>query len=249
MTLSEELVKFILIKTEEANRPDFYRKPLVGFSSAFDPLYTKIKEVVGLHHLRPSDILPEVKTIISFFLPFSQKVVEANRRELDHPAREWMDSYAHANNLIDQISHDLVDLVTSRNLKAALVKSTHNYDQKTLKASWSHRSAAFIAGLGRFGLNRMLITPVGGAGRYGTVLISEELTPSVRSEEELCLFWKNGSCRYCLECCPVKALGNGPDEFDRQACHLKLQSVTPHTSTNQPQHVCGKCAVGPCAIF
>jgi epoxyqueuosine reductase QueG len=249
MGLREEITELIKTKTEEANQLEFYRIPLVGFSSASDPLYAKIKDLAGSHHLLPTDILPKAKTIVSFFLPFSQKVVEANRREADLPAREWADSYVHANELIDQTGQDLAALITTKGLKAAAVKSTHNYDKETLKAPWSHRSAAFVAGLGRFGLNRMLITPVGGAGRYGTVLVSGELTPSVRPEEELCLFLKNGSCRYCLEHCPVTALGNGPDEFDRQTCHRKLQAITPHTNPNQSQHVCGKCAVGPCAIF
>jgi len=94
----------------------------------------------------------------------------------------------------------------------------------------------------------MLITPAGGAGRYGTVFISEELPPSVRPEEELCLFLKNGSCRYCLEHCPARALGEG--EFDRQACHRQLLAMSSRTGSGQPpQQVCGKCAVGPCAIF
>jgi epoxyqueuosine reductase QueG len=253
MDLREEITQFISTKTEEANQGDFYRPPLVGFSSASDPLYAKIEETVGPHHLRPAAILPEVKTLVSFFLPFSKKIVKANLREPDVPAREWIDSYTHANNLIDLISQGLVALTTSKGLKAALVGATQHYDEKddekTLRAPWSHRSAAFVAGLGRFGLNRLLITPVGGAGRYGTVFISEELTPSLRPAEELCLFWKNGSCRYCLEHCPVRALGDGPDEFDRQACKQNLLAIASCSrDLNQPQ-VCGKCAVGPCAIF
>jgi epoxyqueuosine reductase QueG len=248
MTLREEIIDFIMAKTEEANQADFYRKPLVGFSSASDPLYAKIKETVGPQHLFPADVLPEVKTLVSFFLPFSKKVVAANRREPEVPAREWVDSYAHANILIDRISQGLAALMAAKGLKAASVGATGNYDGKTIKAPWSHRSAAFAAGLGRFGLNRMLITPAGGAGRYGTVFISEEIPPSARPTEELCLFFKNGGCRHCLEHCPVQALGQGPDEFDRQACHRQLLAMSSRTPEPSP-HVCGKCAVGPCAIF
>jgi epoxyqueuosine reductase QueG len=253
MHLGEEIIQFIRTKTEEANQEDFYRQPLVGFSSASDPLYTTIKKTVGPHHLDPADILPEVKTLVSFFLPFSKKIVKANRREPDIPAREWMDSYTQANNLINLISQGLVDLMIFKGFKAALVGPTQHYDEKddenTLKAPWSHRSAAFVAGLGRFGLNRLLITPVGGAGRYGTVFISEEITPSVRPAEELCLFWKNGSCRHCLEHCPVRALGGGPDEFDRKTCKRQLLAMASQASNLNRTQVCGKCAVGPCAIF
>ncbi len=250
MPLAEEIVEFITQKAARANQRDFYRRPLVGFSSAADPLYAGIKEIVGPHHRRPEEVLPEVKTLVSFFLPFSQKVIEANRREPEIPAREWVDSYAHANSLIDEISRELVAAMEARGLKSGMVNSTDNYDEATLKAPWSHRSAAFVAGLGRFGLNRMLITPVGAAGRYGTVFLSAELPPSARPEEDLCLFFKNGGCRHCLKHCPARALGHGPDEFDRHACNRKLHNISPYTrSLNWELDVCGKCDVGPCAIF
>ncbi len=250
MSLSGEIVEFITRKVAGANQEDYYRQPLVGFSSAADPLYSTFKDVIGPHHWRPEDVLPEVKTLVSFFLPFSKKVVEANRRDPVVPAREWVDSYLHANNLIDEIAGDLVAMMEARGVKAGMVNSTNNYDETTLRAYWSHRSAAFVAGLGRFGLNRMLITPVGGAGRYGTVFLAEELPPSARPTEDLCLYFKNGSCRYCLKHCPPKALGDGPDEFDRHVCNKKLLNLSPYTrSLNWTLDVCGKCGVGPCALI
>jgi epoxyqueuosine reductase QueG len=172
MSLSAEIREFIETRVDQANQVDFYRKPLVGFSAATDPWYGRIKEVVGPHHLQPEDVLPGVKTILSFFLPFSKKVIQANRQDPLVPAREWVDSYLHANNLIDEISQALVAEMRARGIEADMVNSTHNYDAETLKAPWSHRSAAFVAGLGRFGLNRMLITPVGAAGRFGTVFLA-----------------------------------------------------------------------------
>jgi epoxyqueuosine reductase QueG len=250
MSLNAEIAEFIEIKAAEADQEGFYRKPLVGFSSAADPLYAAIKEIVGPHHLRPEEVLPGVKTLVSYFLPFSKKVVEANRKEPGIPAREWVDSYAHANNLINAIGRALTARLEAKGIRAGMVDSTNNYTEITLKAPWSHRSAAFVAGLGRFGLNRMLITKVGGAGRYGTIFIAEELQPTARSEEEPCLFFKNGGCRYCLKHCPAGALGGGPDEFDRQVCNKKMLNVSPYArSLNWNLDVCGKCDVGPCAIF
>ena len=250
MSLKLEISGFIETKVHQANQRGFYRQPLTGFSSASDPLYAAIKEIVGPHHLRPEDVLPEVKTVVSFFLPFSKEVVEANRKEATDPAREWVDAYVHANDLIEEINLELVELLKSKGLGAGMVRTADNYDGINLRAPWSHRSAAFIAGLGRFGLNRMLITPVGAAGRFGTMFISEEIQPSTRPANELCLFFKNGGCGFCLKHCPPKALGGGPDEFDRQACNRKLLQVTPYTSSlGMDLDVCGKCDVGPCAIF
>ncbi|UQZ89605.1 (Fe-S)-binding protein [Deltaproteobacteria bacterium Smac51] len=250
MTLRDSIIDFINSKTKQANELDYYRQPLVGFSSAADPLYVNIKETVGPHHLYPQDVLAEVRTLVSFFIPFSQKVIEANRQDKSVPAREWVDSYDHANNLIDAISRELVTELEAGGVKAGTVNSTNNYDEINLRAPWSHRSAAFVAGLGRFGLNRMLITPAGAAGRYGTVFLGAELTPTQRSDEELCLFFKNGTCRYCLKRCPAKAIGQGPDGFARHECNKKLLDITPYSlSLKWELDVCGKCDVGPCAIF
>lgn len=248
--LKTEIIELIESMVDQNNQPGFYRKPLVGFSSAADPLYAQIKEIVGPHHLQPEEVLAEVKTLVSFFIPFTKKVVEANRKEPVIPAREWVDCYEYTNNLINEICLAVVAAMQAKGLPAGMVDPIKNYNEITLKAPWSHRSAAFVAGLGRFGLNRMLITPVGAAGRFGTVFLSTELEPSARPAEDLCLFFKNGSCSYCLKHCPPKALGDGPDQFDRHECNRKLLNLTPYTkSLGWDLDVCGKCDVGPCAIF
>lgn len=250
MPLRSEIRAFIEARTAQANQRDFYRKPLTAFSSAADPLYATFKDLLGPHHLLPRDMLPDVITLVSFFLPFSRRVIEANRKEPVAPAREWVDAYLHANALLDAISRELVAMLRAQGINAGVAHAADHYDETLLRSCWSHRSAAFVAGLGRFGLNRMLISPVGGAGRYGTVLLSEALPPSLRPEEELCFFFKSKSCCYCLKHCPVKALGSGPDEFDRQACNRKLLNVSPYSrSQNLRLDVCGKCDVGPCAIL
>lgn len=250
MALRSEISKFIEAEVAGANAVNFYRTPLVGFSSAADPLYANIKDIVGPHHLQPEDVLPEVKTIVSFFLPFTKMVVDSNRREPVVPSSQWVDAYAHANDLLTEISRKLVELMRAKGVAAAMVDPLENYNEVTLKAPWSHRSAAFVAGLGRFGLNRMLITPAGAAGRFGTVFIAAELTPDPRPQDEPCLFFNKGTCRHCLTHCPPKALGDGPDQFDRHECNRKLSNVSPYPrSLNWDQDVCGKCDVGPCAIF
>jgi hypothetical protein len=57
-------------------------------------------------------------------------------------------------------------------------EGTHNFNEEDLTAGWSHKSVAFVAGLGTFGVNRMLITPAGCAGRFGSMVISAEIPPT-----------------------------------------------------------------------
>ncbi|MDL2260282.1 hypothetical protein LJB99_05360, partial [Deltaproteobacteria bacterium OttesenSCG-928-K17] len=146
-------------------------------------------------------------------------------------------------------NEQLAALLEPSGIKVASVPATHTFDTKTLQAGWSHRSAAFVAGLGRFGLNRMLIGPAGGAGRYGTAFLSVELPPSPKYDEDHCLYLKSGQCRACARDCPVGALTeNG---YDRHLCYQHLLKISADLGyADGSLDVCGKCDVaGPCALI
>lgn len=243
----QKIESFVVEAAEKADDQGLLRRPRVGFSSPDDPLFDEIIRRVGPHHLHPRDILPEVRTVTSFFIPFSKTVVEANRKEKP-VARLWGQTYLKVNALINHISESLAAMVRAEGGQAALVPATYGFDPLTLKADWSHRSAALVAGLGRFGLNRMLIGPDGGAGRYGTVFISEFIEPGPKQEQDYCLYLKNGSCRVCLEACPVGALT--VDGFDGLKCYARCKSNSEALNFDGGRcDVCGKCVTaGPCAI-
>jgi epoxyqueuosine reductase QueG len=197
--------------------------------------------------LHPKDILPNAKTVVSFFVPFSESVVKSNRKG-QSVSREWGISYVETNSLINRISVNLVDYLDSKNIISATIKATHNYDEKTLKSAWSHRSAAVIANMGKFGLNRMVITSEGCAGRFGTVIISEEVPINNEEAMEYCIYNKNEGCLKCIKSCPQNALNiNG---FDRFKCNEQLLKNAEELSDIGLCDVCGKCVVScPFAIM
>ncbi len=240
MSIKNEITEFVEKSVFESKSNEIFRKPIVGFSSANNPLYEKLTDIIGAKHLHPKDILHNAQTVVSFFIPFAENIVNSNKIN-SSVSREWAKSYVETNKLINQISDELIDYLRSKNIDAATIKATHNFDEKTLKSAWSHRSAAVIANMGKFGLNRMVITKEGCAGRFGTVIISEEI--SVENEEaiEYCLYNKNGGCLLCVESCPQNALNiNG---FDRFKCYEKLLENAEMLSDIGLCDVCGKCVV------
>lgn len=247
MNIKEEIISFIENAVLESKSKELFRKPIVGFSSANNPLYEELKEIVGAEHLHPKDILPNAKTVVSFFVPFSESVVNSNRKG-QSVSREWGISYVETNSLINRISVNLVDYLDGKNINSATIKATHNYNEKTLKSAWSHRSAAVIANMGRFGLNRMVITSEGCAGRFGTVIISEEVPINNEEAMEYCIYNKNEGCLKCIKSCPQNALNiNG---FDRFKCHDQLLKNAGEFSDIGLCDVCGKCVVScPFAIM
>lgn len=245
--IKNELISLIKNAVLQSEKIDLFREPLVGFASANDPLFLDLKEIVHPDHVQPKDILPEAKTVVAFFLPFSDEVVMNNRKSNEVVSSKWAESYLNANNIINNVSQRVIQVLAEKGIKANTIPATHTYDEKTLTTAWSHRSAAFIAGMGRFGVNRMLITHIGCAGRYGSIIISEEIAPDLRPQEELCTYFLNGHCQFCINNCPTKALT--PDGLDKHKCHKHLLEVSKGFTELGFCDVCGKCAVGPCAIL
>jgi epoxyqueuosine reductase len=108
---------------------------------------------------------------------------------------------------------------------------------------------AAIAGLGSFGLHHMLITDAGCAGRFGSLVVDAVLEPTSGPEtptHERCRYFHDGSCRVCVERCPVGALTE--DGLDKQRCYVWLLQVADHFHELGLADACGKCATGPCGL-
>jgi len=244
MITKEEITQFIKDEVKSNNSHAFYREPIVGFAAADDELFKGIKEIVGTHHILPQEILPEAATVVSYFIPFSETLIESNRGS--EVSEEWAQAYIECNCLINATCEKLIEELGKKSVKAGAMKATDGYDETLLMAVWSHRSAAYIAGLGKFGRNRMLITEKGGAGRYGSLVISQPLQPDLRTDKEFCLSHSGKECSFCVNNCPVGAVT--PDGFDRHKCNKQLALSSARFSHLGHCDVCGKCAVGPCAI-
>ena len=250
--MKEDEVKNFIVSTIErevatAKTQTCHRPPLVSFAEVNNEDFQQIKKIVGEHHLMPDDLLPEAETMVAFFLPFSEHVVRANNQN-PYVAREWAVAYIGTNRLISHICEVLVEGLGKRDIKAASDPPTLNFDREKLVARWSHRSVAVMAGLGNFGLNRMLITDSGCTGRCGSLLLKTKLTPVVREPRQRCLYFYDGSCHECIQHCPVGALTeNGM--FDRHACYRHLLKADAFFNDLPTTLVCGKCAVGlPCSV-
>lgn len=219
--------------------------PLVGFAAAHDPYFEKLKTAVSPTHAVPEDLLADAATVITYFLPFARSIASSNSKErLSSP--EWAVGYVETNELIKQLNHHLTKIFTANGEQVVTVPATHNWIEDKLISNWSHRHIAFIAGLGRFGLNNMLITDRGCCGRIGSLITTAVIEADNRPESEACLYKHDGSCKKCVRKCVNEALFE--DSFDRFRCYDQLlENVEEHKSVGYAD-VCGKClAAVPCS--
>ncbi len=224
-----------------------WKKPIVAFASADDPLFQKLKEVANPNHLMPDDILNGAKSVITYFLPFEESIPISNMNGR-HSSKEWARAYVETNRLIGKLNDYLIETIKKMGNQAAKLDPNLNMDYEKLISVWSNRHVAYIAGLGTFGLNNMLITKSGCCGRLGNVVTDLELKPSKRPEHEYCLYKFNSSCAYCVDKCVNDALFR--DRFDRFKCfEMCLENEKLHSDLQDEAQVCGKClTLVPCSF-
>ena len=238
-----------------------FGQPLVGFVAASDPRIGQLKQVAHQQHMVPEDLLPNAKAVVAYYLPFTKGLAAENR--IGQPTtREWAIAYAEANQLLDQVGKRALAALGNLGIKGAEVKPTHNFCEKTLVANWSHRHWAYLAGLGQFGLNHMLITSKGCAGRCGSFvidtpipgleLVSGQGGQDGQGEEDKslhpCIYYRNGGCLVCVKNCPSGALT--VEGLDRHRCYAyMLDHCRERFADIGVTDVCGKCINTPCAIY
>ena len=234
--MREEITNFIRDFVKGA---PYLREPLVGFADCDSPMIQNLQNVVMPGHEMPEDILPDPKIIISYFLPFKKEVALSNVSGR-YASEIWKAGYNETNRLIALLNDALVEHIHEMGFRAAYSKKTSQVSKDILMSCWSQRHIAEIAGLGKFGLNNLLITRVGSCGRFGSVVCDLPIVPDLPETEERCLYKLTGGCMKCVKNCPVNALRE--DGFLR----VKCQANEEISETD----ICGKCAVNiPCGFL
>lgn len=69
-----------------------FETPIFAFGAVDDEHYKLLKgpSVIGEYFLLPQEWLPQSKTVISFFLPFTQAIKKGNSRDMLWPSEEWL---------------------------------------------------------------------------------------------------------------------------------------------------------------
>ncbi len=238
-----------------------FEAPIFAFGAADDEYFRLLKEptAIGEHFMLPQEWLPGSKTVISFFLPFTEAVKKGNRRDMLWPSEEWLHGRIegqafkmklgrYLNSTLKSAGYDsLVPALDERFWANTNTRSNNassdNKSRDTLSftSNWSERHAAFVCGLGTFGLSKGLITKKGMAGRLGSIITELYLSPDQREYESIYEYCS--MCGACVKHCPVKAIS-----VDKGKNHNICSGFIDKTSEKyKPRYGCGKCQVGvPC---
>jgi epoxyqueuosine reductase QueG len=241
------IIDFTVEYKEKNNTVTSWNEPIVGFADSENDLFYSYREVIDENYLLPGDILPGAKTVVSYFIPFTEELVRTNFKG-DGPSREWAVAYLETNKLLKELGEYLIGKLDKIGAGANMARfDAPGFDTHKVISYWSQRHAAYAAGLGTFGLNNMLITNKGCCGRFGSIVTDAAVEPDPVVKKERCLYKCNSTCKKCVEACPSKALV--VDGFDRHKCYELLLEYDKMFSDLEETDVCGKCvAMIPCSF-
>lgn len=214
-----------------------FDEPIFGFADANDPIFDEFKKtnVVGPWFRKPTEWMKNAKTVVSFFLPYSDEIIKACLKAGDKPAEEWAYGRVEGQDIVDEYTRELAecleregahcDLPTQHNDFFAIVNGHRTSrkdemvfekefytDPNVYSSVWSERHIAFAAGLGTFGLSKALITKKGVAGRFGSLVTDYYIEPTKREYTDIYEY-----CNMCGECadrCPVHAIPHVAPKID-----------------------------------
>lgn len=232
-----------------------FEEPIFAFASADDDYFKTLKEegVIGEHFLLPSQWLPDGRTVISFFLPFTKEVKDGNTRDRVWPSGGWLHGRFEGQALLRDLSMHLKSELINSGYKALIPsyeedfwakeksKKSDQYPNLSFTSNWSERHIAFVCGLGTFGLSKGLITQKGMAGRFGSIITELYLPPDGRDYKGVYQYCS--MCGECINKCPAQAISL-EDGKNHDICSHFCDLID---KKNYPRYGCGKCQVGvPC---
>jgi len=220
-----------------------YEAPIFAFGAANDMLFTKYKDtdVIGDSFMPPLEWLPGAKTVISFFMPFTERVKKANAKNDDWPADEWLHARYEGQLFLQELMYHIQKQICEAG-HTCVIPSTDprfNIINRTIP-NWSERHAAYACGLGTFGLSKGMITQKGICGRFGSLLTSLDVDITERLYSEIYEYCN--MCGICIQKCLAKAISK--EGKDSTLCAAFLDNVR---QKHDPRYGCGKCQVNvPC---
>jgi len=233
--------------TPECAGLQIFEPPIFAFGSPDDELFTKFKapDVIGDHFLLPCEWLPGVRTVISFFLPYSEAIRSANAKNCLWPADEWLHGRIEGQMFVAELSGHICGMLTDAGYESLVpifdTRLSNRNGDDIFTSNWSERHAAFACGLGTFGLSKGLITEKGMCGRFGSVLTAMDLPKDVRKYTDTYEYCS--MCGLCIPQCPA-----GSISFAEGKNHALCSDFLGETAEKcKPRYGCGKCQVDvPC---
>lgn len=230
---------------EENNCKGMFRNPVIAYHDARDAAFDTFFRMGICRH--PAQIYRPGNTLVTFFLPYSEEIVESNRGGSE-TSIQWITAYKKGTALIMRINRAIRGTLESRGRLVSCLNTPIDWNESKAAEEWSFKLAAYLSGMGEFSTAGSFVTEKGFGGRFSGIitdgLLYDEKSVVQKPEkyEAMVTDIKKHVCyegcasAECIEACPCGAISeNGVDRFKCQEHCKKLNEYVPAPD------VCGKC--------
>ena len=168
-------------------------------------------------------------------IPLSRGILATCQTE---PTRIYAHHYRVVNAALDNVACRLASLLESRGCETLAVPASQIADWDELRGAVSHVRLAQLAGLGFVGRHNLHVTP-----RFGAAVRLVSVFTNAPLEADEPAVGDCGECDECRRACPVQAVGEDADAWDRRRC---IEALTGFKKRITNQNICGVC-VRACA--
>ena len=195
-------------------------------------------------------------TVVCWALPQTESTKKKMRTQTEQPCKEWALNRTFGEEFNRYLAAQIESWFESQGVPAVAPMARPDFswgrsEKYGLASNWSERHAAHIAGLGTFGLCDGLISKLGKAVRYGSVIAAVPLKPSARdytTYREYCR--ADRGCTGCIDRCPAGAITReGGHDKDKCVAYQK-EHVVPYAQQAygfEGTYGCGLCQTNvPC---
>ncbi|GAV23257.1 hypothetical protein cpu_17670 [Carboxydothermus pertinax] len=150
---------------------------------------------------RPKDFLHNARSVITFAYHLNNGPIN----NLPQTRNQYMIEFEVANRILLEAAHKIARFLEIRGFESIpFGPEAAIGDYSRLKGDFSHKHSAVLCGLGKFGINNLLITPAYGPRiRLASVITTAELAYNEPLTGDFCK-----KCLRCVKICPTGALEN-----------------------------------------
>lgn len=245
----EENVKAAIRTFEE--REDIVTKfgePVIGYanarSSIFDMFFSR-----GLSN-HPKSIYRPGNTIVLHFVPYDPAVAAANEASAE-PSEAWNRAFIESMWLSMRLNGVIRETLDTVGRLSSCINTPTDWNEETCHEEWSHKMAAYAAGMGEFGPAGSFHTKNGYAGRLGAIITDGFYADACEEpdSQQLEQIYQNimTSCCYenapdvscsqdMINACPCGAIS--PTGINRKKCQEYCKTIDEYIPSPD---ICGKC--------
>ena len=225
-----------------------FGEPVIAYVDARNTLFDMFFDNQLTEH--PKNIYRPGNTLIVYFIPYSRDVIESNIGG-ETVSDQWRRATIEASWLSMKLNRIIRQTVGIIGRLSSLLNTQLDWNEETYQAEWSHKLAAYAAGMGEMGPMGSFHTADGTLGCVGSVITDGKFEETVKIDDPQQLedIYQKILTAYCYEgaqnvscsdemikSCPCGAISESG--IDRAKCQAFCKTIDEYIPSPD---VCGKC--------